>query len=190
MELSGKVAVVTGGAQGIGEAMCRRFAAEGAAGIVVADLDRRALAIASELASAHAVMADVAVEADVRRIVDEALKVYGRIDLFCSNAGIFTAGGEDTSDADWERIWKINVLAHIYAARAVGASHAGIRQRLPAADRIRGRTSHADRLGAVRRDEACGGRLRRMARDDYGDQGLKVSCLCPQGRADAHAGGR
>jgi NAD(P)-dependent dehydrogenase (short-subunit alcohol dehydrogenase family) len=73
MELSGKVVVVTGGAQGIGEAMCRRFASDGAAGIVVADVDARAQAIAGELGSAHAVIGDVAREADVMRIVAEAL---------------------------------------------------------------------------------------------------------------------
>ena len=121
--------------------------------------------VAGELPSAHAVLADVAVEADVRRTVDEALRVYGRIDLFCSNAGIFTAGGEEVSDDDWERIWHINVLAHVYAARAVVPAMLAARRRLPPADGVRGRAADADRFGAVLRDEARGGRLRRMARD-------------------------
>jgi NAD(P)-dependent dehydrogenase (short-subunit alcohol dehydrogenase family) len=181
MELSGKVIVVTGGANGIGEAMCRRFAAEGAAGVVVADRDPRAQAIAGEIGPGHAVMADVAREADVRRIVTEALQVYGRIDLFCSNAGIFTAGGEDTSDADWERIWKINVLAHIQAARAVVpamlASGSGyLLQTASAAGLL---TQIGSAPYAVTKHAAVA--FAEWLAITYGDQGLKVSCLCPQG---------
>ena len=181
MELKGAVAVVTGGANGIGEALCRRFAAEGAAGIVVVDRDSRAQAIADELEAGIAVIADVAREAEVGRIVAETLRTYGRIDLFCSNAGVFTAGGEDTSDADWERIWQINVLAHIYAARAVvpvmlskgggyllqTASAAGLLTQIGSAPYAV--TKHA----AVAFAE--------WLAITYGDQGLKVSCLCPQG---------
>jgi NAD(P)-dependent dehydrogenase (short-subunit alcohol dehydrogenase family) len=181
MELSGKVLIVTGGAQGIGEAMCRRFAAEGAAGVVVADRDTRAQAIAGELGSGHAVIADVAREADVRRVVAEALDVYGRIDLFCSNAGVFTSGGEDTSDADWERIWKINVLAHIYAARAVvpamlafGSGY--LLQTASAAGLL---TQIGSAPYAVTKHAAVA--FAEWLAIAYGDQGLKVSCLCPQG---------
>jgi NAD(P)-dependent dehydrogenase (short-subunit alcohol dehydrogenase family) len=181
MELSGKVIIVTGGAQGIGEAMCRRFAAEGAAGVVVADRDPRAQAIAGELGSGHALIADVAREADVRRVVAEALEVYGRIDLFCSNAGVFTSGGEDTSDADWERIWKINVLAHIYAARAVVpvmlASGSGyLLQTASAAGLL---TQIGSAPYAVTKHAAVA--FAEWLAITYGDQGLKVSCLCPQG---------
>jgi len=181
MELSGKIIVVTGGAQGIGEAMCRRFDAEGAAGVVVADRDPRAQAIAGELGSGHAIMADVAREADVRRVVAEALEVYGRIDLFCSNAGVFTSGGEDTSDADWERIWKINVLAHIHAARAVVpvmlASGSGyLLQTASAAGLL---TQIGSAPYAVTKHAAVA--FAEWLAITYGDQGLKVSCLCPQG---------
>lgn len=181
MELSGKVIVVTGGAHGIGEAMCRRFAAEGAAAIVVADVDARAQAIAGELGSGRAVIADVAREADVRRLVTETLNAFGRIDLFCSNAGVFTAGGEDTSDADWERIWQINVLAHIYAARAVvPAMLAGgggyLLQTASAAGLL---TQIGSAPYAVTKHAAVA--FAEWLAITYGDQGLKVSCLCPQG---------
>ena len=181
MELSGKVIVVTGGAHGIGEAMCRRFAAEGAAGIVVADLDTRAQAIAEDLGSGRAVIANVAREADVRRIVAETLNAFGRIDLFCSNAGVFTAGGEDTSDADWERIWQINVRAHIYAARAVvPAMLAGgggyLLQTASAAGLL---TQIGSAPYAVTKHAAVA--FAEWLAITYGDQGLKVSCLCPQG---------
>jgi len=181
MELSGKVAVVTGGARGIGEAMCRRFAAEGAAAIVVADVDRRALEVASELPSAHAVLADVAVESDVGRTVDEALRVYGRIDLFCSNAGIFTAGGEEVSDDDWERIWHINVLSHVYAARAVvpamlAAGGGYLLQTASAAGLL---TQIGSAPYSVTKHAAVA--FAEWLAITHGDQGLKVSCLCPQG---------
>ena len=181
MELSGKVIVVTGGANGIGEAMCRRFAAEGAAGVVVADLDPRARVIARELGSGYAVMADVAREADVRRIVTEAVHVYGRIDLFCSNAGVFTSGGEDTSDADWERIWKINVLAHIHAARAVVPAMlvSGSGYLLQTASAAGLLTQIGSAPYAVTKHAAVA--FAEWLAITYGDQGLKVSCLCPQG---------
>ena len=181
MELSGKVAVVTGGARGIGEAMCRRFAAEGAAAVVVADVDHRAHQVAASLPSAQAVVADVAVESDVRRIVDAALKAYGRIDLFCSNAGIFTAGGEEVSDDEWERIWRINVRAHVYAARAVvpamlAAGGGYLLQTASAAGLL---TQIGSAPYAVTKHAAVA--FAEWLAITHGDQGLKVSCLCPQG---------
>ena len=87
MELAGKVAVVTGGASGIGEAMCRRFAAEGAA-VVVADIDAPGAARVAQEIDGLAVPADMSVEADVTALVDTALLSFERIDLFCANAGI------------------------------------------------------------------------------------------------------
>ena len=181
MELSGKVVVVTGGAQGIGEAMCRRFAAEGAAAIVVADLDSRARMVAEELGTAHAVIADVGREADVQRLVAEAQRLYGRIDLFCSNAGVFTTGGENASDADWGRTWQINVLAHIYAARAVvpamlAAGSGYLLQTASAAGLL---TQIGSAPYAVTKHAAVA--FAEWLAITYGDQGLKVSCLCPQG---------
>src|SRR5215213_668011 len=181
MDLSGKVIVVTGGAQGIGEAMSRRFAGEGAAAIVVADLDNRARMIAEELGSAHSVIADVSREADVQRVVSETHKLYGRIDLFCSNAGVFTTGGEKTSDADWERIWQINVLAHIYAARAVvpamlAAGSGYLLQTASAAGLL---TQIGSAPYAVTKHAVVA--FAEWLAITYGDRGLKVSCLCPQG---------
>src|SRR5579872_3346238 len=119
MRLENKVVVVTGGGHGIGRALCLRFAAEGARGVVVADIDAEAATGVAKEAGGVAVTTDVRREADLTQLVARATEVYGPIDLFCSNAGIFTPGGVETPDGDWERIWEINVRAHIYAARAV-----------------------------------------------------------------------
>src|ERR1044072_803480 len=119
MELRDKVAVVTGGATGIGRALCRRFAMEGGRGVVIADLDGDGAAqVASEI-NGLAVTADVSAEADIINLVAKANERYGQIDLFCSNAGIGVDGGAEVSEADWQRIWDINFRAPVYAVRAV-----------------------------------------------------------------------
>jgi NAD(P)-dependent dehydrogenase (short-subunit alcohol dehydrogenase family) len=180
MDLKGAVAIVTGGANGIGEALCRRFAAEGAEGIVVADADSRAESIARQLGG-RAVVGDVSREAGIEAIVEDAVQAYGRIDLFCSNAGIFTAGGEHASDAAWDRIWQVNVMAHIYAARAVvprmlAAGGGYLLQTASAAGLL---TQIGSAPYAVTKHAAVA--FAEWLAITYGDQGLKVSCLCPQG---------
>jgi NAD(P)-dependent dehydrogenase (short-subunit alcohol dehydrogenase family) len=181
MELEGKVVVVTGGAAGIGRALCRRFASERARAVVVADIDSQGAARVAEEINGLAVTADVANEADVVRLVEQATAGFGRIDLFCSNAGIGIDGGEDVANADWQRIWQINVMAHVYAARAVlpamlkrgegyllnTASAAGLLTQIGSAPYSV--TKHA----AVAFTE--------WLAVTYGDRGIKVSCLCPQG---------
>ena len=181
MELRGKVCVVTGGASGIGRALCRQFAAEGAAGVAVADRNADgAAAVAGEIGGL-AVTTDVAVEGDVQALVAVTSARFGRIDLFCSNAGIAIGGDESTSDADWQRIWQVNVMAHVYAARAVippmlergdgyilsTASAAGLLSQVGSAPYTV--TKHAALAFAE------------WLSITYGDRGLKVSCLCPQG---------
>jgi len=180
MRLEGKHAVVTGGASGIGRALARRFAAEGARGVVVADLDAAGCAAVAAEVKGLAAPTDVANEAAVRALVARAEDAYGPIDLFCSNAGIAITGGVEASDADWERIWRINVMAHVYAARAVlpsmlergsgyllnTASAAGLLNQIGSAPY--GVTKHA----AVA--------LAEWLAITYGDAGLKVSVLAPQ----------
>ena len=123
MKVRDKVVVVTGGASGIGRALCLRFAAEGARAVVVSDInlegiDRTVADIAGQT-KVLGVRTDVADEEDVSRRAHTTFEAHGQIDLFCSNAGIFTPGGEEVSTADWQRIWDINVMSHVYAARAV-----------------------------------------------------------------------
>src|SRR4051794_23521970 len=112
MQIRDKVIVVTGGADGIGAALCRRFASEGARGVVVADRDEdRARQIAVEVGGL-AFVVDVAREDQVIRLAALARETYGPIDLFCSNAGIAVDGGVDAPDAEWQRIWNVNLMAH------------------------------------------------------------------------------
>lgn len=119
MNLDGKAVVVTGGASGIGRALCRRFAAEGARGVVVADRSAEgALEVAAEIGGL-AVTADVGVEEQVQRLIAEASERYGEIDLFCCNAGVFSEGGVEVSDAEWKRVWDINFMSIVYATRAL-----------------------------------------------------------------------
>lgn len=176
MDLKGKVAVITGAASGIGRAAALRFRKEGAAGLVLGDLSFEKM---KDL-DAIAVKCDVAKEADIQNLVAEAEKRFGRVDVFFSNAGIFQAGDIHAPDADWERNWKIHVMAHVYAARAVvdkmiargggyflvTASAAGLLNIVESA--TYGVTKH----GAVAFAE--------WLAIAYGRRGLRVSCLCPQ----------
>jgi NAD(P)-dependent dehydrogenase (short-subunit alcohol dehydrogenase family) len=181
MEMKGKVIVVTGGASGIGAALVRRFAREGAAGIVVADLDlARAQAVAAEV-NGTAQRVDVSNEPDVQALIAEATRRHGRVDVLCSNAGIATGGGVDASNADWQRIWEINLMAHVYGARAVlpqmiERGEGYLLQTASAA----GLLSHPDSaLYAVTKHAAVS--LAEWLSINHGDQGIRVSCLCPQG---------
>jgi len=181
LELRGKVCVVTGSASGIGRALCRRFAAEGAEGVALADRDAEGAAAVAREIGGLAVTTDVAIEADVQALVAATTARWGRIDLFCSNAGIAIDGDESVSNADWQRIWQINVMAHVYAARAViprmlergdgyilnTASAAGLLSQIGSAPYAV--TKHAALAFAE------------WLSITYGDRGLKVSCLCPQG---------
>ena len=181
MKLQDKVVVVTGGGNGIGRALCRRFAAEGARGVVVADLEAEAAAVVASEVAGIAVPADVRKEADLARVVARATQVYGSIDLFCSNAGISVVGGEETTDDDWQRMWEINVRAHIYAARAVlpGMLARGQGYLLQTASAAGLLTQIGSASYAVTKHAAVA--FAEWLAMAHGDAGIKVSCLCPQG---------
>ena len=119
MQVSSKVVVVSGGGNGFGRALCRRFAAEGAKAVVVADVNAAAATQVADDIGGTAIAVDVSREADVARLVSQIIVRHGVIDLFCSNAGIAVNGDEHTPDAEWARCWDVNVMAHVYAARAV-----------------------------------------------------------------------
>src|SRR4051812_40772998 len=110
MQVREKVIVVTGGAHGIGQAMCRRFAREGAKAVVVADRDAAAATQVAKEIGGLAVPTDVSNEAEVKRLAERAVQAFGQIDLFCCNAGIAVDGGIEAPDEEWQRIWGINVM--------------------------------------------------------------------------------
>jgi len=123
MKVSGKVVVVTGGANGIGQALCEIFHREGASKVVVADLDGARAKVVADSIGGAAFACDVAKESDIRDLIETTEQQFGPIELFCSNAGIGAgfdplsenAGG--TSDEPWAKSWAIHVMAHVYAAR-------------------------------------------------------------------------
>src|SRR5687768_15009866 len=120
VELRDQVVLVTGGANGIGRALCERFAAEGAAGIAVVDLELGAAeAVAAGLGGVGlGLAADVGNEADVQAAVAATEARFGPIDLLVCNAGIGAMQGIEAPDDLWQRVWDVNVMAHVYAARA------------------------------------------------------------------------
>lgn len=188
MEIKGKVVVITGGASGIGEALCRRFAGEGAKAVVVADMNETAAKVVAEAIKGAAVKCDVSREEDIIHLVRFTEEAYGPIDLFCSNAGIGFGGGVECPNEQWQRIWEVNVLAHVFVGRAIipgmikrgggtlmiTASAAGLLSQI-------GSVPYS-----VTKHAAVG--LAESIAITYGDQGIKVFALCPQAVRTAMAG--
>jgi NAD(P)-dependent dehydrogenase (short-subunit alcohol dehydrogenase family) len=180
MELRGRRAVITGGASGIGRGLAEAFLAEGAAEVVIADLDADRVAMVAREIGAVPATVDVGCETELARLVADVER-RGPIDLFCSNAGINgPVGGPEVADADWDRIWRINVMAHVWAARAL----------LPAM-RARGQgylLSTASAAGlltnlgllpySVTKHAAVG--VAEWLAITHRAEGIRVSCLCPQ----------
>jgi NAD(P)-dependent dehydrogenase (short-subunit alcohol dehydrogenase family) len=181
VELTNRVIVVTGAARGIGRALARRFAAEQAKVVVVADIDGAgAKAVADEIGGTS-IQCDVSREVDVKRVIEQVEASHGRIDVFCSNAGIAVGGGPEAQDSDWQRIWEVNVMAHVFVARHV----------LP------GMLARKD--GYIVGTVSAAGLLNHFFAAPYGvtkaaalsffewlaivhgDEGIRISCLCPQG---------
>jgi NAD(P)-dependent dehydrogenase (short-subunit alcohol dehydrogenase family) len=185
MNLRGKHVVITGGANGIGLALARRFRHEGVRGLVLADLDgEKAVSTAAQL-GCLGFKCDVAQEADIRMVIAIAERHFGPVDLFCSNAGIAIADPDpenaaSASNADFERCWKIHVMAHVYAARALlpgmiarregyflnTVSAAGLLSQIGSA------TYSASKHAAI-------GFAEHLA-IAHREHGIKVSVLCPQ----------
>jgi NAD(P)-dependent dehydrogenase (short-subunit alcohol dehydrogenase family) len=181
MQLKDKVVVVTGGGNGIGRALCRRFAAEGARAVIVADIQAAAAEQVAKEIAGKAIAANVSREADVIRMVEQVIKEFGVIHLFCSNAGVGAKGGVDAADQEWSRSWEVNVMAHVYAARTVLphmlARHEGyLLQTVSAAGLL---TQLGSAPYAVTKHAALA--LAEWISITHGDQGIKVSALCPQG---------
>ena len=183
MDIKDKVTVVTGGAAGIGEGLCRRFAKEGARAVVVVDRNEDGAKRVADDIGGIAMYADVANEDDVIEVVKRTEKQFGHIDLFFSNAGILANdpdGPSSPSNEDWQNFWDVNLMAHVYAARAVlpgmlargegyiaiTASAAGLLNQI-------GSTPYSVTKAAAISFAEC-------LAISHGDEGIKVSILCPQ----------
>jgi NAD(P)-dependent dehydrogenase (short-subunit alcohol dehydrogenase family) len=187
MKVAGKTVVVTGGAKGIGQALCERFHREGAKLVVVADVDIANAETVATGVGGVAYQCDVTKEADIAHVIEATETRHGPIELFCSNAGAatgFNALTENTAadpDAMWTFGWKLHVMAHVYAARALvprmrkrgggyflqTISAAGLLSQVGSA--IYSTTKHA----AV-------GFAENLA-ITHRDHNIRVSMLCPQG---------
>lgn len=185
MQIKNKIIVVTGGAHGIGRALCRAFKTAGAEGIVVADLDLDGAQLIAEEVSGLAIQCDVSIEKNIQDLVAQTHEHYGRVDIFVSNAGIgisdapswSAAGG---SNEGWQKCWDVNVMSQVYAARAVlpemqarGSGHllntasaAGLLCQI--GDAAYTATKHASVAFA------------KSLAITHGHEGIGVSVLCPQ----------
>ena len=180
MDLRDKVVVVTGAGSGIGAAMARRFAKESPKALVLGDLDVSSAREVADEIGAEPFEIDVSDEAANRDLVESVESSHGPIDLFCANAGYAMVGDEQADAREWDRMWEVNVMSHIHAAKALvpswvargegyflsTASAAGLLTNLKAAQYSV--TKHA----AVAFAE--------WLAITYGDAGVRVSCLCPQ----------
>jgi len=180
MDLTGKNIVVTGGAAGIGAGLCRRFAAEGASGVLVADIDGDAAAAVAAEIGGIAARVDVADETAVGAMISDATSRFGSVDLLCMNAGIAAGRGIETPNDTWARVWEVNVMSHVYGVRAVlpqmlargngyllhTASAAGLLANIGAAPYT------VSKHAVVA--------LAEWLSITYGSAGIKVSCLSPQ----------
>ncbi len=180
MDLRGAGVVITGGGAGIGAALARRFAAEGAR-LVIGDLNAEGARAVADEVGGLAVPGDAASESGASALVAAARAHFGEIDLFCANAGVGTGGGPDAPEVDWDLAWQVNVMGHVRAARALlpawlarGKGHflatvsaAGLLTMLGAAPYSvtkHGALAFAEWLSIT-----------------YGERGITVQALCPQG---------
>ena len=180
MKIQDKVVVITGGASGIGLALGQRFRQAGAQ-VVLADLHLAAAQAEAAKIGAWALAVNVGLEADVARLVEEVLARFGRIDLFCSNAGIVVPGGVETPADQWKLIYDVNVLAHVYAAKYVlpGMLERGAGYLLNTASAAGLLTEFHSAPYAVSKHAAVG--FAEWLAITYGPRGIRVSVLCPAG---------
>jgi NAD(P)-dependent dehydrogenase (short-subunit alcohol dehydrogenase family) len=180
MQLKDTIIVVTGAGSGIGKALVKRFCAEAARAVIAVDINAAAVRETAAEFGCIAMSADVAKERDVIRIIEDTEKNIGPIDLYCNNAGVAVGASEQSPNAEWQFIWDVNVMSHVYSARHLvprmiqrgggnflnTASAAGLLNQIGGA--AYGTTKHA----------AVG--FAEWLALTYRHQGIRVSMLCPQ----------
>jgi NAD(P)-dependent dehydrogenase (short-subunit alcohol dehydrogenase family) len=181
MRVEDRIVVVTGAASGIGRALALRFAAEGARLVVCSDLNFDGAKAVADTVGGLAVETNVGREADIKALIEDIETQQGPIDLFCSNAGIAIAGGVGVEDAAWTRMWDINLMAHVWAARhlvpRMAARGGGYLLNTASAA---GLLTELDSLPySVTKHAAVG--LAEWLAIKHADEGIRVSVLCPQG---------
>jgi NAD(P)-dependent dehydrogenase (short-subunit alcohol dehydrogenase family) len=183
MELEGKVAIVTGGAGGIGKALAWRFVEEGARGVVVADLAAADPdAVAAEIGErAVGFAGDVAQRETVLALIARAEEAFGPVDLFCANAGVAVGLGLESDDAVWDLAFGVNIRSHIYAAQALvpGWVQRGSGYFLTTASAAGMLTQIGSAPYAVTKHAAVA--FAEWLSVTYGSSGVRASCLCPMG---------
>ena len=180
MDIEGRVVAVTGAGSGIGRALCHKLAKHNPRGIAVIDINGDAAAEVAREVGGIACKADVSDEEQVKASIQRAESELGPIDIYCANAAVADIGGVELDDAVWQKTWSVNVMAHVYAARALlpsmlergegylvfTASAAGLLINMGTAPYTA--TKHA----------VVG--LAEWLAITHGSAGLKVSCVCPQ----------
>jgi len=180
MLVKDRIVVVTGAASGIGRALAQRFAAEGARLVVCSDRNGDGVRAVAEEVGGIAFETDVSKEADILHMIETVEAEQGPIDLFCSNAGIGIGGGAEAPDEAWQRIWDINVMAHVWAARhmvpRMAARGEGYLLNTASAAGLLSQIGSAPY--AVTKHAAVG--LAEWLAITHGDKGIRVSVLAPQ----------
>ncbi|MDT3441915.1 SDR family oxidoreductase [Pseudofrankia sp. BMG5.37] len=182
MKIESSRIVVTGAAHGIGRGLVEAFLAHGAQSVVVSDLDADAVSAMSETLGVPGRPCDVGDQAALAAFIDWAEETAGPTDLFCGNPAVFggpEGGNLQTSAATWDRSWRVNVLAHVWAAQCLvprmlrrGGGH--FLQTLSAAALI---TGPSELAYTVTKHAALG--FAEWLALNYSDKGIRVSCLCP-----------
>jgi NAD(P)-dependent dehydrogenase (short-subunit alcohol dehydrogenase family) len=181
MELAGRHVVVTGAASGIGQALVRRFSAEGARAVVVADRDEDGARRVAEEIGGSAIAFDAGSESSVLELVERASASHGPIDVFVSNAGVpGSSGGPEVADEIWEEAWRVNLMAHVWAARALLPEmlERGEGYLLNTASAAGLLTQVSSLVYSVTKHAAVA--LAEWMAIEYGERGVRVSCICPQ----------
>jgi NAD(P)-dependent dehydrogenase (short-subunit alcohol dehydrogenase family) len=182
MQIAGRHVVVTGAGGGIGGALARRLDAEGARAVVVADRDLAGASTVADEIGGLAVQFDAGREDGVKALIAQAVEANGSIDIFISNAGVPGGmGGPETPDELWDEAWRVNVMAHVWASRALlpDMLERGEGYLVNTASAAGLLTQVSSLVYSVTKHAAVS--LAEWLAIEYGESGIRVSCICPQG---------